>query len=80
MAPLPYSGLDRHIILIVKVSRLHSDTPHSVGLLWKNDRLHNTQNSKQAHIHAPAGFEHTIPASERPQTQSLDRAANGISS
>jgi hypothetical protein len=26
----------------------------------------------------PAGFEPTIPASERPQTQALDRAATGI--
>ena len=26
----------------------------------------------------PAGFEPTIPASERPQTHSLDRAATGI--
>jgi hypothetical protein len=27
-----------------------------------------------------AGFEPTIPASERPQTHALDRAANGIES
>jgi hypothetical protein len=26
----------------------------------------------------PAGFEPTIPASERPQTKALDRAATGI--
>ena len=26
----------------------------------------------------PTGFETTIPASERPQTQTLDRAATGI--
>ena len=26
----------------------------------------------------PAGFEPAIPASERPQTHALDRAANGI--
>jgi hypothetical protein len=26
----------------------------------------------------PEGFEHTIPASERPQTHALDRAATGI--
>ena len=26
----------------------------------------------------PAGFEPTIPASERPQTHALDRAATGI--
>jgi hypothetical protein len=28
----------------------------------------------------PAGFQPAIPASERPQTQSLDRAATGIGS
>jgi hypothetical protein len=28
----------------------------------------------------PAGFESTIPASERPQTHVLDRAATGIGS
>jgi hypothetical protein len=28
----------------------------------------------------PAGFEPAIPASERPQTHALDRAANGIGS
>jgi hypothetical protein len=26
----------------------------------------------------PAGFEHTIPVSERPQTHALDRTATGI--
>jgi hypothetical protein len=35
---------------------------------------HNTN------IHAPAGFEPTIPASERPQTHALDRMATGIGS
>ena len=25
-------------LLIVEVSKLHSDTPHSVGLLWTSDR------------------------------------------
>jgi hypothetical protein len=37
----------------------------------------NTQHSKQADIHAQAGFELTIPASERPQTYASDRAATG---
>ena len=25
-------------ILIVEISRSHSDTPHSVGLLWQSDQ------------------------------------------
>jgi hypothetical protein len=60
----------------------HTHT-HSVGLLWirvispsQGPLLDNTQNS----IHAPAGFEHTIPANERPHTHALDRAATGVGS
>jgi hypothetical protein len=26
-------------LLIIEASRLHSDTPHSVGLLWTSDQL-----------------------------------------
>ena len=37
----------------------------------------NTRHSQQADIHAPARFEPTIPASERPQTHTLDRAITG---
>jgi hypothetical protein len=67
---------------IVEVSRSHSDTPHSVGLLWTSDQsvaetpnmtTHNTHN-KQISI-TPAGFEPAIPASQRSQTHNLDRAA-----
>jgi hypothetical protein len=39
----------------------------------------NTQHSQQRDIHAPVGFEPAIPASERPQTHVLHRAAIGIS-
>jgi hypothetical protein len=39
---------------------------------------HNTH--KRQTSMPPAGFEHPIPASERPQTQALDRAATGIDS
>ena len=39
----------------------------------------NTQHSQEPDIQAlPAGFEPTIPASERPQSQVLDRMATGI--
>ena len=37
----------------------------------------NTQHSQQTFM-LPAGFEPIIPASERPQTHALDRAATGI--
>jgi len=35
--------------------------------------------TQETHIHAPAGFEGTIPASERPQTYALDCIVIGIS-
>jgi hypothetical protein len=38
----------------------------------------NTQNSQDTDIHAPAGLEPAILASERPHTHALDRAATGI--
>ena len=55
----------------------------SVGLLWTSDQpdaetctwQHTTLTTD---INAPAGFELTIPASERPQTHDLDRATNVI--
>jgi hypothetical protein len=43
-------------------SRSHSDTPHSVGLVWTIDHLNadtspdNMQHSKKADIHAPSGI------------------------
>ena len=53
--------------------------------LWTRDRprredlyVYWTPHSLATVIHTPAGFEFSIPASERPQTRSLDRAANGI--
>jgi hypothetical protein len=69
--------------IIVEVSRSHSDTPHSVGLLWTSDRP-VAETSTWQHTHKrktsmpPAGFEPVIPASEHPQTHALDRAATGI--
>jgi hypothetical protein len=36
-----------------------------------------TQHLQETHIHSMVGFEPTIPASERPHTHALDRAANG---
>jgi hypothetical protein len=62
---------------IVEVSRSHSVTPHSVGLLRTSDQpdanyltTHDTY--KRETTMSPAGFESAIPVSERPQTQALD--------
>ena len=52
--------------LIVDVSRSHSATPHTVGLLWTRDRSwplpDNTKYSQQTDIMLPAGFEPAIPS------------------
>jgi len=63
------------------------DTSHSVGHIWKNDQP-VAENSKwqqttittdrQTDI-PQAGFEPAILASERPQTDALNREATGIS-
>jgi hypothetical protein len=37
-----------------------------------------TQTLYKTNIHAPVGFEPTIPASSMPQTYAVDRAASGI--
>ena len=50
----------RHNLLIIQASRLHSDTPHSVGLLWTSDQSDaerplpdKTQHSHGTDIHVP---------------------------
>jgi hypothetical protein len=73
-------------LLLVEVSRLHTDTPHSVGLLCTRDRpvtesstlsTHNAQNRRTS---MPAAeFKPAVPARELPQTHALDRTATVIS-
>jgi hypothetical protein len=51
-------------LVIIEASRSHSDTPHSVGLLWKSDQPDardlslpdNTQHSQETDIHASGGI------------------------
>jgi len=63
--------------------------PHSLGFiitlryatfhmtpLYERSARHTTHNRPTPM--SPPGFETTIPASERPQTHALDRAATGI--
>jgi hypothetical protein len=61
-------------LLMIEASRSHSDTPHSVGLLWTRDQPDAEKFIRQQ----TAGFEPTIPVSERPQTHALDPAATGF--
>jgi len=58
-------------LLIVEGSRLHSETPHSIGLLWTGDQpdavtFNNTQQLQETDFHVLAGFETAIPANEQP--------------
>jgi len=67
---------------VIGASRLHSDTPHSVGFLWMSDHP-RPETSAWQHTHkiqtsVPLGSETAFPASEPPQTHALDRAASGI--
>jgi hypothetical protein len=72
-APIGYG------LLFIEVSRSHSDTPHSVRLLWTSDRpvaetstWPHTTIKRDKHPCPLARFE---PAS--PQTHALDRASTG---
>ena len=58
-------------LLIMSIRDHAQDTPHSVGLLWMGVQP-DTQTSMPL-----AGFEPTIPTSERPQTHALNGAATG---
>jgi hypothetical protein len=59
MEQQPCSSLGR---LISEVSRSHTDTPHSVGLLGARDRsvevaaTHTTQQTQETNSHAPGGI------------------------
>ena len=70
-------------LINIEDSRTHSDTPQSIGFLWTSDKPNAEISTLQhttltTYTHAPGGIEPTIPASERPQTHALDRAATGI--
>ena len=74
-------------LLIIDTSRSHTHTHtlHSVGLLRMSDQpdaetatWRHTTLTTDRHPCPPAGFQPAFPASERPQTYVLDRAATGI--
>jgi len=77
------TALVSQCLLIIEYSWSQSDTPHSVGLLWTSDhpdaKTSTAQNNHKRQTSMPlAEFEPIIPASERPQTNALDRATTGI--
>ena len=81
--PMPQLLLVCQGLLIIEASRSHSETPHSVGLLWARDQP-DAETSIWQHRHSqqtsmpPTGFKPSIPTSERPQSHALDRTASGI--
>jgi hypothetical protein len=66
-------------LLIIKASRSHPDTPHSEGVISPRQKpvLGDAQLLQETDVHAPAGFEPTISASERLQI-ALDSGITGI--
>jgi len=85
MAQQPLVGED---LLTVQASQLHSVTHIAIGRnpldewsAWcRNLYLTTNSTDKRQTSMPPAGFQPAIPASERPQTHALDRAATGIGS
>jgi hypothetical protein len=70
-----------HGLPIIVASPSHSDTPHSVRLLWTSDQPDAETSTWQhtTHTHKkeitpppPEGFEPAVPTSERPQIHALD--------
>jgi hypothetical protein len=74
VAQEPNSGLDRLIIEISRPQKLDTHT-HSVGLLWKNDKLlaeaatYTTHNKHKRRTSVPlTRFEPAVPAIEQRHT------------
>jgi len=68
--------------LLYEFPRLHSDTPHSVGLLWTSDQpdtetptWQHTTPRRNSH---PRLQQDSDPQSQRSFTHALDRATIGI--
>jgi len=72
-------------LLIIEASSSHLDKPLSVGLLWMSDQpvaeTSTWQHTSLTWDRLPCfgrDSNSTIPTSERPQTQAVDREATGI--
>ena len=63
----PAPVVQQHLLgqgrLIIEVSRSHSETPHSVGLLWTSEQPYNTTLARQRSM-LPVRFESEMLASE----------------
>jgi hypothetical protein len=78
----PLGGLGRPIFRGFTITFRHTTlgrTPLDEGPARRRDLYLTTHNIHKRQTSMPsAGFEPTIPVSERPQTQALDRTATGI--
>jgi hypothetical protein len=77
--PIPGHGLPLWGFAITSIGHTRlGRTPLDEWSTRRSDLYKTTHNAHKRHISIqPAGFEPTIPASERPQTHALDRAATG---
>jgi hypothetical protein len=72
------------VLFIIEASRSHTahhtrqDSSGRVISPTQRPLYDNTQHSQEIEVHAPAGFEPTIPASERSQNYASNRTASGI--
>ena len=81
-SPMGQQPLVGQVLLIIEASLSHSDTPHSVGLLWKSDQpdveawtwQHTTLKTD---INASGGIR-TRNSSKRSKALSLDSEGTGI--
>jgi len=71
-------------LLIFETSRSHTDTQHSVGLLWMADKPYaetptwqRTTITRKTHS-CPSGMRTLNPSKRAPQTHALDRATTGV--
>jgi len=72
-----------HDLLIVEASQLHSNIPHSLGLLWTSDQpdaeTSAWQNTHKKDMHSsPTRFEPAVPTGKGLQAHALDLAATVI--
>jgi hypothetical protein len=81
MARQPYLARASSLSRLRDHTQIHTTQWDSYGQVigpTKRPLPDNTQHSQDTDIYVPAGFKPAIPASERPQTHALDRAATGI--
>jgi len=76
---IPYWAMAPSLSRLYHHTKTHRTRLGSSGrVIGTTQRQHSSLTTDRQTSMPPAGFEHTIPASERPQTHVLDRVATGI--